>query len=163
MASYTRSFKHLYAGREGDVGLIFLDKGTSVSKIQDVTSSGGAFVVGIVKLAQQVLLRLLSATGTYVYEDREASIFASDFLNGRLSTVPDIRLSLTATINSIQALFDREVLESIANGASIPLDEQLSAIVIDSIKLNGTTADVSLVVVSRNNEEFKFIAPIRIE
>lgn len=160
--TYIKSFANVFPGRKVDAGMMVFVPGSTVSILRSLTESGGELVTGPVKLAQRVVLRLLSATGTYRYEGSEASTFATDIKSFSLTSVADIRSSLNESIQQLQAIFDQELNDAATAGEAIPLDEQLSGIVINSIRLDQTIANISLTIVTRAGTSFKFIAPVRI-
>jgi hypothetical protein len=157
MAAYLRSFKTVAGGRRVNAAFIDLPRPANYSNTQSLTKLNGAYAVGHVKLAQKVLLRLLSASGTYLYETDESSRFMDYFQAGRLRLVPDIRSVLQQTIGNVRRLIADEDLSS-----GDPLDEQLQDLRIVNISLSGTTADVSLSAITKAGTSFEFTWPIRV-
>lgn len=156
--SYLVSFKNTIPGRTIDAGFLYFDPNQKVSAEQTLTKDGGSAVAGTTKLAQKVLLRLLSATGTYMYEPLEKSLFATDILNGYLNSVSDIRTSLQAAITEISDAF----FDDLDRNSDTPADERLSAITIDNIQLSATIADITLTVYSEAGTNVTFTAPVKL-
>jgi hypothetical protein len=113
-------------------------------------------VFGIYKLGQQVVLRLLSELGRYIYEPDEGSVFMRYARTNRLTTIANVR---TALSESILQVSDQFFLDA-SRDNTIPPDERLSNIEVTSISQSGDLLLVSLTVTSVASSSISLEAPI---
>jgi hypothetical protein len=111
---------------------------------------------GVYKLGQQVLLRLLSEVGRYIYEPDEGSVFMLYARNSGLTSIANVRAALSESILQVTDQFFLDV----SKDNSIPLDERLGEIEITSINQTGDQLLISLTVTNVASASVTLDAPI---
>ena len=117
-------------------------------------AGGGAVVTGVEKLAQRVLLTLLTRAGTLAFQPALGTTFLDDAQSGQWRTEADVELSFYAAkldlVRQVQGM----------QTAADPPDEQLVTVDLDSATLAGTHVTLHLTLVTAAGTGRTFLAPI---
>lgn len=120
-----------------------------------VDDSGLSYITtGIEKLAQRVLIVLLTKQGSMLYNQTAGTTFMIDAQSGIWRTIADVELSFHAAKLDLVRQIRAQALDT------DPLDEQLVSIEFISASLLGDQAAISLQLVSAAGTSFEFIAPL---
>lgn len=115
---------------------------------------GGSVVTGIQKLAQRVLIILLTRVGSMTYLPLLGTTFMSDAQQGSWRTTADIELSFNSSKLDLLRQLRAEELDT------DPLDERIDTVVMLSAAFNAGDATAQIMVLSAAGSELVFIAPI---
>ena len=117
-------------------------------------SSGGELVAGVQKLAQKILLILLTIKGSKPYRPADGTLFIEDARRGAWRTVADVNQSfLFAKIDIREQVLADET-------ASTPADERYGNVRILGVTLIGTKVSFTLEVKSAAGSRYKFLVPL---
>jgi hypothetical protein len=120
------------------------------------TGDGGAIVTGIEKLAQRVLLILLTQLGSKPYAPTEGTSFMIDAKRGAWRTPADVTSSFYAA--SLDVKRQQQAIET----SDDPDDERWGGIVLDGVTLADSTVAIRLTLTSQAGTAFTFITPITV-
>jgi len=118
--------------------------------------SGGELIAGIEKLAQRVLLILLTKVGSRKFARTEGTTFMLDAQAGRWRTPADVSESFYA------ARLDVSRQCRATETSSDPADERWGSLDLDGITLSGDKVSLRLVLVSAAGTTYKFMTPISV-
>lgn len=149
-----------YAGRLVDVlafrGVFPQLRGRDQVLVQELArpGDGGMIVAGVEKLAQKVLLILLTEIGSRQYAPAEGTTFMLDARGGRWRTPADVSQSFyTARLDVSRQCRDSEA-------TSDPLDERWGSLDLAGVTLAGDTVSLRLNLTSAAGSAYFFITPI---
>ncbi len=117
---------------------------------------GGAIVAGIEKLAQKVLLILLTKTGSRQYAPAEGTAFMRDAQRGAWRTPADVSDSFYA------ARLDVSRQCRASEAADDPADERWAALDLDGVTLAGDKVTLRLSLTSAAGSTYSFLAPVTV-
>lgn len=154
-----------YAGRTVDVAAFrWLDTGRPSPGgggrllVQELagTTDGGAVIAGVGKLAQKVLVVLLTPLGSKQYSPREGTAFMVDAVRGRWRTVVDVSQSFYAA--------RLDVARQLAADATAddPDDEVYATMTLNGVVLSGDRVSLSVEVTTRAGTSYKFLTPLTV-
>lgn len=117
---------------------------------------GGALIAGIEKLAQKILIVLLTKLGSRKYRPLEGTRFMTDAAAGRWRTTADVTESFYgARLDVSRQCRDTEAADD-------PLDERWGSLDLDGVTLAGDKVTLRLAVVSAAGTEYTFMTPITV-
>lgn len=119
-------------------------------------SDGGALIAGIEKLAQKVLLILLTKIGSRIYSPTEGTSFMLDAQRGIWRTPADVEASFYAARLDVS----RQCRNSEASDD--PLDERWSALDLTGVILVDDQVTVRLALTSAAGTTYEFLTPITV-
>lgn len=151
-----------YANRQADMlafhGIFPQMRGKNQLLSQELVrpGSGGELIAGIEKLAQRVLLILLTKVGSKQYAATEGTTFMVDAQLGRWRTPADVsesfysaRLDVSRQCRAIETDED-------------PVDERWGSLDLDGVTLSGDKVSIRLVLVSAAGATYKFLTPVSV-
>lgn len=115
---------------------------------------GGLLVTGIEKLAQRVLLILLTKAGSRWYAPEEGTAFIADAQRGRWRTSADVEASFYA------ARLDVSRQVQAGETGDDPADERWGSLTLLGVVLAADRVSLRLRLVSAAGTEYKFITPL---
>ncbi len=117
---------------------------------------GGVLIAGIQKLAQKVLLILLTEIGSRVYAPTEGTAFMIDARRGFWRTPADVEQSFYSA--RLDVLRQCQASED----ATDPDDERWSDLVLDGVTLAGDKVTIRMTLTSRAGRSYTFLTPISV-
>ena len=117
---------------------------------------GGRLVAGVEKLAQRVLLVLLTRRGSRRYAPAEGTAFMADAASGRWRTVADV----TASFYSARLDVVRQCRA--AESADDPPDERLRGLDLEGVVLSGDKVTLRLRLTTEAGSGYTFLTPIAV-
>ena len=151
-----------YAGRTVDMlalqtlGNRFLD--TDIAKSQTLvrTDDGGMLIAGIQKLAQRVLITLLTSVGSKIYDPAFGTQFIPDARAGNWRTIADVTQSFYSARLDVARQLAAEQL------ASDPLDEIYNGMTLTDVVLSSDMIRLSIDLTSLAGTTYTVLAPITV-
>jgi hypothetical protein len=119
-------------------------------------NDGGSLVTGIQKLAQRVLLVLLTPLGSRQYRPREGTLFMTDAQMGLWRTVADVQQSFSSA--RLDVARQLRAIES----DSDPDDERYGNLTLTGVTLAGDKVSIRLLVESKAGTSYSLITPIQV-
>lgn len=119
-------------------------------------SDGGALIAGIEKLAQKVLLILLTPIGSRMYAPTEGTAFLLDARRGNWRTPSDVETSFYAARLDVS----RQCRNSESD--SDPLDERWGALDLIGIVLLEDKVTIRCTLTSAAGTTYEFLTPITV-
>lgn len=117
---------------------------------------GGALIAGVEKLAQKILIVLLTKLGSRKYLPTQGTRFMRDAAAGRWRTTADVSESFYgARLDVSRQCRDTEA-------AADPLDERWGSLDLDGVTLAGDTVTLRLSVTSAAGTAYTFMTPITV-
>lgn len=117
---------------------------------------GGALIAGVEKLAQKILIVLLTKLGSRKYQPLHGTRFMIDAARGRWRTTSDVSESFySARLDVSRQVRDSEATDD-------PTDERWGSLDLLGVTLAGDTVAVRLVVTSAAGSSFEFITPVTV-
>lgn len=115
---------------------------------------GGELIAGIEKLAQRVLVILLTKIGSRKYRPAEGTTFMIDAQSGRWRTPSDVSESFYAARLDVSRQVRAEETDA------DPADEKWGSLDLDGVTLSGDKVAIRLSIVSAAGGTYKFLTPI---
>lgn len=151
-----------YLGRTADVfafrGIFPAAAGRDQVLAQELArpGDGGQLVTGIEKLAQKVIMVLLTKLGSKVHRPTDGTLFMVEAGRGQWRTPADVIQAFYAA----RLMIRRQIVAS--EQATDPADERWGDLAIVRVTLNTDTAALTLYLTSAAGTSYKFIAPITV-
>lgn len=117
---------------------------------------GGALIAGIEKLAQAVLLILLTKIGSRPYKKTDGTTFMLDAERGHWRTPADVSESFYAARLDVS----RQIRATEVDAD--PLDERWGSLDLDGVTLSGDRVSLRITLVSAARTSYKFMTPITV-
>lgn len=117
---------------------------------------GGALIAGVEKLAQKVLLILLTKLGSRMYSPTEGTSFMIEAERGQWRTPADVSQSFyTARLDVSRQCRDSEAEDD-------PLDERWGSLDLEGVTLVTDRVTLRLALVSAAGTNYTFLTPITV-
>jgi hypothetical protein len=151
-----------YVGRQVDMfafrGMFPAALGSEQLLAQELVqaSDGGELVAGIEKMAQEILLILLTPVGSRIYAPTEGTTFMIDAAQGYWRTVADVSQSYYTASLAVSRQY--QALQTAAD----PLDEQWGSLTLLGVVLSGTAVSIQLQLISAAGTTYTFLTPITV-
>lgn len=117
---------------------------------------GGALIAGVEKLAQKILLILLTKVGSRLYAPAEGTTFMREAARGAWRTPADVSTSFYAARLAVS----RQCRDSEATAD--PLDERWGTLDLIGVALFGDQVTIRLRLVSAAGAAYEFLTPITV-
>lgn len=151
-----------YAARKADLlafrGIFPQRRGREQLLAQEFVrpGDGGALIAGVEKLAQKILLVLLTKAGSRTYAAAEGTAFMIEAERGSWRTPADVAMSfVTARLQVARQC-------RLSEAADDPLDERYASLVLDGVTLSAGTASLRMTLTSAAGTAYSFITPITV-
>lgn len=120
------------------------------------TNDGGALVTGIEKLAQKVLITLLTKLGSKLLQPNDGCLFMLDAQQGQWRTPADVIQSFYGARLTVRRQIQAEEL------TTDPADERWGDLLLVSVTLSAGKAALTLQLTSLAGSAYTFITPITV-
>lgn len=117
---------------------------------------GGALIAGVEKLAQRILLALLTKVGSRKYRPTDGTTFMIRAQRGLWRTTADVESSFYSARFDVRQQLQRD------ESSDDPADERWGSLELEGVILNGDTVSLRLAVTSAAGTGIKFIAPLTV-
>jgi hypothetical protein len=119
-------------------------------------TDGGLLIAGLGKLAQRVMMTLLTPLGSQLYSPALGTQFITDMLSGAWRTPADVMQSFySARLDVAQQLQTTEFIND-------PLDEQYSGMTLMNVTFGSDTITLQIALTSQAGSTTVFLAPIAV-
>lgn len=101
-------------------------------------SSNPNLILGSRVLLQRFIKAMLTVKGSSAYDDNFGSYFFELFRSIDVASVNDIKAKIPLFMKNLAETIVKTDTEALANGMSIPLDEQLEDLTVESVNFDTT-------------------------
>jgi hypothetical protein len=147
-----------YTNRKVDLH-VFPDEGTEQNLVSPSFGNRGKVCTGIVKLVQQVIMRLLSHT-----QIRANSIYGTDLISDLKTGIVQDEASLVSSISAaelaIRSQLNNEYSKLSDSGQKLQKDEVLASLTLKTYQLGADSVSISFVVESVAGNTREVVIPI---
>lgn len=145
------------AGRTYDVAVFEAGAPSAVVSLTAAVAGGGSLVTGPLKLAQRVLLELLTDYGSMLYAPTRGCGLMAALTNGAALTDVSVQQAFSLAASQV-----KRSLAADAAAAPTPLDETLDQLDLVSVALAPDQAALTIAITSAAGAAARLIVPLAI-